>query len=339
MTARSARPAARALIGSPRANRSRSSASAAAFGYRRVGSFSKHLATTASSARGSPATRARRDGGSSLSTRPSTCAVPPTNGRSPARHSYRMTPSAHTSAAGPTNLASPFACSGAMYAGVPITAFVCVRSDAPRFASPKSVTLGVKANGLREPAGSSCVLSPAGSHRPFARSTLAGFRSRWTMPRSCAAATPRAIRATSAAAARGSSRPRASRSASDPPDRYSIAMNGAPACSPSSYTCTTFGCRTAAITSASAQNRAIETRSAAAAFRTVLKATSRLRVVCRARYTTPIPPRPSSASSSYPGGGCGSARGAPCAGREPGTVSVPGTSSCARVRAASSSGT
>ena len=62
----------------------------------------------------------------------------------PAEHSYRITPSAHTSAGGPTNLVSPVACSGAMYAGVPITACVCVRSPPPpRLASPKSVTFGV----------------------------------------------------------------------------------------------------------------------------------------------------------------------------------------------------
>jgi hypothetical protein len=66
-----------------------------------------------------------------------------------------MTPSAYTSAAGPTNFAFPPACSGAMYAGVPITACVRVRSDERRLARPKSDTFGVRGvrrqeSGVRE---------------------------------------------------------------------------------------------------------------------------------------------------------------------------------------------
>lgn len=57
-------------------------------------------------------------------------------------HAYSTAPTEYTSASGPANLARPPACSGAMYSGVPIIASVCVRSDASRFASPKSDTFG-----------------------------------------------------------------------------------------------------------------------------------------------------------------------------------------------------
>ena len=202
--------------------------------------------------------------------------VSPSNGFAPATHSYRMTPSAHTSACGPTNFARPTACSGAMYAGVPMNACDCVRSVVPRFASPKSATFG----------------SPSA-----VRSTFAGFRSRWTMPSACAAATPRAIFSTSTAASRSGMGPPTSRRSSEPPDRYSIAMNGPPACSPNSYTCTTCGCFTAAITSASAQNRDTITGRASVA-RSVFSATSRFNLRSRARNTSPMPPRPSRSMTS-----------------------------------------
>ena len=196
----------------------------------------------------------------------------PLNGRAPDRHSYRITPRAHTSAGGPRNLARPAACSGAMYDGVPMSVCVRVRSVACHFARPKSATFGVPS---------------------AASSTLPGFRSRWTMPRSCAAATPRATFSTSSAAARGDMRGPPSRSESDPPVTSSIAMNGHPAWSPISKICTTFGCLTAAIASASPQNRASAAREAPPR-RSVLIATSRFSALWRARYTTPIPPCPSS---------------------------------------------
>ncbi len=68
--------------------------------------------------------------------------------------------------------ASPAACSGAMYAGVPIEVPTCVSVAPPTpvraalmaFAMPKSVTTAV----------------------PPESSTLSGLMSRWTTPRWCA---------------------------------------------------------------------------------------------------------------------------------------------------------
>ena len=116
--------------------------------------------TTATS-RGTAGLTARSPAGASVAARAITSRLlSPANGRTPASASYSMTPSAHTSAGGPTS--RPRACSGAMYAGVPTTDPVRVRSAASaRLASPKSATFAV----------------PAASN-----STLAGFRSRWTTP-------------------------------------------------------------------------------------------------------------------------------------------------------------
>ena len=83
-----------------------------------------------------------------------------------------------------------------------------------------------------------------------------------------------------------------------PPATYSITKYGCPSASPRSYTCTTFGCFTAAIASASATNRATSPGDACAEVRIILMATVWRSAACRALYTTPIPPRPSSHSNS-----------------------------------------
>ncbi len=62
--------------------------------------------------------------------------------------SYSITPRAHTSVWASTS-ASPAACSGDMYAGVPMATPVCVRKRSPGWvpstrAMPKSITLGTK---------------------------------------------------------------------------------------------------------------------------------------------------------------------------------------------------
>src|SRR5262249_17893433 len=81
---------------------------------------------------------------------------------------------------------------------------------AGRRSRPKSVILGTSSvNGGREAPESSSPLprfgregGEWGSRPPLASRTLAGFRSRWTMPRAWAAAIPRASCSTSAAARR-----------------------------------------------------------------------------------------------------------------------------------------
>ncbi len=136
-----------------------------------------------------------------------------------------------------------------MYAGVPMIAPVCVRSDAPRFAMPKSITFG-SPHPLAVGAGASS-------------RTLCGLRSRWTMPWSCAACTPPAIFITNSAAARGSILPAVrNRSTRLPPSRHSIAMYGWPSDSPTSYTWMTCGWRMAATASPSARKRSNSRESA-----------------------------------------------------------------------------
>ena len=69
----------------------------------------------------------------------------PPNGGCPVRIAHRMPPSANTSAR--ASAASPRACSGAMYAGVPITVPACVRSSVDSPAARWSVVwFGVRAD-------------------------------------------------------------------------------------------------------------------------------------------------------------------------------------------------
>ena len=111
--------------------------------------------------------------------------VSPSNALRPASISYNTTPNAQMSALLSTDL--PRACSGDMYAAVPITTPACVaavvrvgecvrsgeeRSPVSAFARPKSSTLTLPSGVIF---------------------TFAGFRSRCTIPFSCAASKASAI--------------------------------------------------------------------------------------------------------------------------------------------------
>src|SRR5262245_38961213 len=61
------------------------------------------------------------------------------------------------------------------------------------------------------------------------------------------------------------------------------------------------GCCRAATASASVRNRCKSSGDAWPPARIIFRATIRLRLRCRALYTTPMPPRPNSARISYPG--------------------------------------
>src|SRR5688572_15660384 len=76
-------------------------------------------------------------------------------------------------------------------------------------------------------------------------------------------------------------------------------MNGAPACWPRSCTARMFGWFSAAAARASCSNRASRSGSAADAVGRTLIATSRPSRESRARYTSPMPPAPSTESTSY----------------------------------------
>ena len=90
---------------------------------------------------------------------------------------------------------------------------------------------------------------------------------------------------------------------------------GKPACRPKCSTGTTCGWASRAIAAASVRNRS---RAAGVAYppaSITFTATARPSTKSRARYTTPMPPRPSSASTSYPGSSGRSATAAPSWGR------------------------
>ena len=135
------------------------------------GSFSRQAASSRRTETGTCPRFASR-----VSTAASASAVPPPpNNRSPVTISQRTTPNAHISAR--LSTLSPRACSGLIYPGVPRIMPSAVTPsgascEARDLARPKSKT-------LTEPSGLSLM--------------LAGFRSRWTMPCSCAASSAAAI--------------------------------------------------------------------------------------------------------------------------------------------------
>ena len=159
--------------------------------------------------------------------------VSPSNALRPESISYSTAPKAQTSVRRSTAL--PRACSGDMYAAVPMTTPArvaaavivgeCVASGEDRsaviaFARPKSRTLTL----------------PSG--RSF---TLAGFRSRWTIPFSCAASSAAAIwRAMPSASSMGIGPP-AMRSASVSPSTSSSTSACAPPDSSRPWMCAMFG--------------------------------------------------------------------------------------------------
>ncbi len=147
----------------------------------------------------------------------------PSNARFPVSISNSTQPNAQTSLR--LSAARPFACSGLMYAAVPRITPACVAANvkvgecdnppgatdppdaASNFASPKSSTFTCP----------SCVSM-----------MLAGFRSRWMIPLSCAASSASTICRAVASASSMDSGPAASRSASDCPSTSSSTRNREP---------------------------------------------------------------------------------------------------------------
>jgi hypothetical protein len=122
--------------------------------------------------------------------------------------------------------------------------------------------------------------------------TFAGFRSRWTIPFSCAASSASAIcRAVSSDSTTGIG-PWERRAARSSPSTISIARNRTPSAEPTPYTAAIPGWLSEASTRASRSNRAIRSGSLANSVGSTLMATSRPSVVSVARQTTPIPPSP-----------------------------------------------
>jgi hypothetical protein len=142
--------------------------------------------------------------------------VSPRNGRSPTSISKITTPSAQMSARAST--ASPRACSGAMYAAVPRTTPESVFGPEGKSAlhSPGSRCSPILSRALARPKSSTLTAPSA------VILTLAGFRSRWTIPRSCAASSASAIWRAIGSASPSGSRPSLMRSPSVGPSMSSI---------------------------------------------------------------------------------------------------------------------
>jgi hypothetical protein len=209
--------------------------------------------------------------------------VLPANGRAPVSASQAVTQKLNWSEA---TVASPAACSGAMYAGVPSTI-------------PDRVSAGARSSPSVEPATSPSAqsiprASPKSPTRTWplcATKMLSGLRSRWMRPTSWAAASPRPA-ASSTSSTAGRLRGVSIHCRSVSPSTSAIAMNGRPSWVPTSWTATTFGCESFASACASRRSRSPPWAPRCS----TLIATARPSSGSRARYTTPIPPRPSTVS-------------------------------------------
>ena len=138
---------------------------------------------------------------------------------------------------------------------------VCWESPSICLARPKSVILGLPSSVSR---------------------TLAGFRSRWMMPRACASAIARQSSITIVAADRGGCGLPPMDWARLPPGTNSREKYGRPSWSPSSWIWTIPGCWIWATARASMWNRAIWSAEACAPARIILSATRRSSRTCLA---------------------------------------------------------
>ena len=192
-----------------------------------------------------------------------------------------MAPSAKMSLRASAGLA--FTCSGDMYPSVPMT-------------TPGSVAVG---KFVASAVPSACVSLARPKSRILTRpslvtKTFSGFRSRWTMPFSCAAARPWAIWIAYSIALRGENRPPASSERSVSPSSSSWTTYGAPSAGfvPRSWTAVMLGWLSRPAARASCSKRFRRSASLEKAGGRTLIATSRPRRGSLARYTSPIPPAP-----------------------------------------------
>ena len=177
----------------------------------------------------------------------------------------------------------PDACSGDMYAGVPMAMPICVR------ASPcPSVRAAFTA--LAMPKSATVAASPVSR-------MLSGLISRWMIPRSCAYASALATsRNTLTTSAIGNSRTRSIRARSDSPSIYGMLNHGSPCSDPTLSTGTMCGCCSRANNKVSRLKRSTFT-TAANSLGSTFNTIWRRRARSSARKTRDIPPPPSSRSS------------------------------------------
>ena len=209
--------------------------------------------------------------------------VSPRNGCSPVAIWCSITPSEKMSDRESTGF--PSACSGDMYATVPTMRPWPVRPVAARVVSPPDAAASISRS-LARPKSSTFTCPDS------VTITLAGLRSRWVMPRCCAAAIASAIAAPTVRI-RSSGRPSAGmRSASVRPSTSSIVRNSRPSASSTEWIVTMFGWFSAAAARASRSKRSRLSGSLATRSGSTLSATRRWSFVSSASYTSPMPPRP-----------------------------------------------
>ncbi len=173
----------------------------------------------------------------------------PRNGRWPWMASWRATQKAKISTAGV--ISPPSICSGAMYAGVPITAPGTVSVPA----SPSQDLSDTSSRGGASAVAAASPKSPTVTRPLRAMSTLSGLKSRWMMPASWAAARPApAATKTSTIACHGRL-VSASQRRRSLPSISSMAMNRREPTTPTSCTATTLGWLSLAIAWASRSRR------------------------------------------------------------------------------------
>ena len=182
----------------------------------------------------------------------------------------------------PSTSGAALACSGLMYAGVPI----CTPDEVIH----SFVAACVIARAIPKSATSTSLPR---------RRMFSGFTSRCTTSEECAyanaTATSRAMRSASPI---GSCRSRSSRARSVSPSTYDIAYHGARSNSPQSYSATMLGwCRRDRI-SISRRERSPLTEPVNSPRRSLMATLRSLRRSC-ATYTSPHPPRPISRSMRY----------------------------------------
>ena len=178
---------------------------------RRSGSFSRQRTTICATPGG---TEAGSGGGSWFRMAyPLSTSDAPGKARSPESSSWSIAPRLKISVRQST--ASPRTCSGDMYPGVPST-------EPVRVAAPPGVTVtSIIPWGPARTSSASLAIPKSSSFTwpPATMNALSGFTSRWTTPRRCAAARPRASWMPQSSAVASGTRPRSIRCRRDSPSQ------------------------------------------------------------------------------------------------------------------------
>ena len=176
-------------------------------------SFARQRRNTPDTARGTSPDNALQEGSDLSTSARMPVTSSPSNALRPVIISYTTAPNAHTSVRRSTG--RPRACSGDMYAAVPRMTPIRVAAVARVGDASGSPDAGPASSALARPKSSTLTV-------PSSRTLmLAGLRSRWITPASCAASRASAMRAAMSSASSSGIGPRAIRSSSVGPSTSS----------------------------------------------------------------------------------------------------------------------